>query len=120
MIPPTPAGAVTAAILSAAGFACFGAWVAAGAGVEVCVAGAEVGAGDWIACSAAPPIPIRRSSLSMRASEPTSVWSLEGTSTLAHINSRCSFGEVAPDISVSAVFTVSAAWVSSANPKTSA
>ena len=61
--------------------------------------------------------PMRRSSLSILASEPTSVLSLDGTSTLAHISSNCSFGLVAPDISDRAAETAPAAWVSSAMPK---
>ncbi|CAB4547958.1 unannotated protein [freshwater metagenome] len=43
-----------------------------------------------------PPIPIRRSKRSIRASEPTSVAFAAGTKIFAHISSRCSFGLVAP------------------------
>ena len=60
---------------------------------------------------------MRRSSRSILAREPTSVLSLAGTRTFAHINSSWSLGLVAPDISVSALATAPAAWVSSAMPK---
>ena len=67
--------------------------------------------------STAEATPMRRSSLSILARDPTSVLSLAGTRTFAHINSSCSLGLVAPDISESALATAPAAWVSSAIPK---
>ena len=63
------------------------------------------------------PTPMRRSRRSRRACEPISVRSAEGTKTLAHMSSRCSFGLVAPLISLSPWATMLAAWVSSAMPK---
>ena len=96
---------------AAAGAAFTGSTLAAGgASLETVVTAAVAGA-------SVPAMPMRRSSLSMRASEPTSVWSAAGTSTRPIMSSRCSLGLVAPDIWVSASLTTSAACESSAEPK---
>ena len=79
-------------------------WVAAtgAAAVAAEAAGAEavgVAATDATAAGetgAAPPKPMRRSSLSIRVSEPSSVLSWLGTKTFAAMISSCNLGLVAP------------------------
>ena len=76
------------AAAAAAGFAGCGvsALGAAGTTFGAATLGARVATGA-LTGSAATATPIRRSSLSIRAREPTSVLSLAGTRTFAHINS---------------------------------
>ena len=70
--------------------------------------------------AATPSTPMRRSRRSTRASAPRVVSSVAGIRARAIMSSRCSRGEVAPLISVSAAFRMSAVRESSAGPKAAA